>query len=148
MCRGRELGKRASNPAGARGRGHLCGVDDIHEEVGASVRLCDLIEGRRLEILARWEAAVRRLRPARALSELALRDHLPQLLERIAQVVRTVHEGGSASLGSFPEAHALARLDEGFDLETVATEFAVLRTTLLEVWLREVGPHLRVPEVE
>src|SRR5215211_7298741 len=126
---------------------YLPGVSENVKGRIAAARLCDVIERRLEEILARWESKVRTLHPARHLSETALRDFLPQILERIAAAVKAVHEGVRVSTEELPDSHALARLDEGFDLEEVAAEFALLRKTIVEVWQEEVGGLVGVEEV-
>src|SRR5215211_3309194 len=126
---------------------YLPGVSENVKGRIAAARLCDVIERRLEEILARWESAVRTLHPARNLSDTALRDYLPQILERIAAAVKAVHEGVHVSAEELPDSHALARLDEGFDLEEVAAEFAVLRKTIVDVWREEVGGLVGVEEV-
>lgn len=110
--------------------------------------LADLIQDRMEEILVRWEVEVRKTPPARELSEPVLRDHLPQLLGRIAALIRSDEEApDGAALEPFPESHALARLDAGFDLNTVAKEFGRLRRTILELWEEEQGQSIPVAQV-
>jgi PAS domain S-box-containing protein len=118
------------------------------EGTPVSVALCDVIQHRLPEILARWENAVRSLHPDRGLSEPALRDYLPQILQRIASGVKAVQENVRAPLDTYGgEVHAESRLDEGFDLESVAAEFAVLRKIILDVWQEQVGRMVQVQEV-
>jgi PAS domain S-box-containing protein len=113
-----------------------------HETLGveqsAPVHLGAFIREHRVELLADWERAVRRLPYARELSRPRLLDHLPDLLERIATVVETVHSGETRTLEDVPEVHALERLDSGFDLDEVAEEYALLRTCILQRY----GEHL------
>ena len=75
----------------------------------------------------------------RSLSRPQLLDHLPQLLDRIANVVETVHTGEHRTLEEFPEVHALEHLDAGFDLEQVANEYALLRACVLRLHGEHVG---------
>ncbi|ATB42611.1 histidine kinase [Cystobacter fuscus] len=96
------------------------------------------IHTQRARILADWEEAVRRLPYAQGLSRPRLLDHLPELLDRIANVVETVHTGGESSLDEMPEVHALERLDSGYDLDEVAEEYALLRACILQLY----GEHL------
>lgn len=98
------------------------------------LRLCDFLQQHADEIITAWERTVREWPVAQGLAGPALRDHIPDLLERIGDVVRTVHEGGRASLAHTPELHALDRLDRGFDLRAAAAELALLRRTTLELW--------------
>src|SRR5690606_18811053 len=86
---------------------------------GELVELSRLVESRIPEILARWERAARAIAPARRLSPPALRDDVASLIARIAAVIRT---GDARLLDEVPEAHALERLAEGFDLGAVVAE--------------------------
>jgi PAS domain S-box-containing protein len=95
-------------------------------------RLGPFIREQRSRILEDWEVAVRRLPYTQGLSRPRLLDHLPDLLERIADVVDTVHTGGHSSLDLMPEVHALERLDSGYDLDEVAEEYALLRACILQ----------------
>ncbi|KFE62407.1 PAS domain S-box protein [Hyalangium minutum] len=86
-------------------------------------------------ILQEWEAEVRRLPAAQRLSQLALRDHLPQLLESIASLVAEGRTGEvGAALGLVPDMHSLERQSEGFDLRQVVKEYQVLRQCVLRLW--------------
>lgn len=98
------------------------------------LRLCNFLELHRDEILERWERALRNLPAARQLSTPVLRDHVPELLRRIGDVVRTVHEPESVSFGDLPDLHALQRLATGFDVGAAVSELALLRDVALELW--------------
>jgi PAS domain S-box-containing protein len=97
-------------------------------------RLCDYIDDHREELLARWEHEVRALPEATPLSSSALRDHVPDLLAKIAEIVRTVHEPGPVRYGDLPDLHALDRLEAGFELPAVLAELTLLRRVTLEAW--------------
>lgn len=97
-------------------------------------RLCDFIRDRQEDILVAWEMLARQQPHAGDLSGPLLRDHLPELLRRIADVVQTVHTGGAESLEGVPDLHAIARLDLGFDLGAVVTEFKLLRSSVLKLY--------------
>ncbi|MCY1081202.1 PAS domain-containing protein [Archangium sp. miwbw1] len=96
------------------------------------------IRENRSRLLQEWEGAVRQLPYARELSRPRLLDHLPDLLDRIANVVETVRTGGDESLEELPEVHALERLDSGFDLDEVAGEYALLRGCILQLYAEHV----------
>ncbi|WP_073559195.1 ATP-binding protein [Archangium sp. Cb G35] len=100
--------------------------------------LGSFIRENRTNLLQEWERTVRRLPYARELSRPRLLDHLPDLLDRIAQVVETVRTGGDESLEGLPEVHALERLDSGFDLDEVAGEYALLRGCILQLYAQHV----------
>ncbi|AKJ06718.1 PAS domain S-box-containing protein [Archangium gephyra] len=113
-----------------------------NEGLGAEQQRLELgtfIRDNRARLLQEWERAVRRLPYARELSRPRLLDHLPDLLDRIAQVVETVRTGGGdESLEGLPEVHALERLDSGFDLDDVAGEYALLRGCILQLYAEHV----------
>jgi signal transduction histidine kinase len=98
-------------------------------------RLAQLLRDRREEILVAWEESVRALPKASRLETPVLRDEVPDLILEIAAAV----EGGNGnrSAGETPEAHALQRLDIGFDLEEVVTEYALLRGCIVQLLERE-----------
>ena len=102
------------------------------------LELGPFIRENRVRLLQEWERTVRRLPYARDLSRPRLLDHLPDLLDRIAQVVETVRTGGHESLDDLPEVHALDRLDSGFDLDEVAGEYALLRGCILQLYAEHV----------
>jgi PAS domain S-box-containing protein len=117
------------------------------ETTNAGQRLCDFIQARRQEVLTEWERRVRAYPVARHLSEPILRDHVPQLLERIAHIVRSVHTGRHETLEELPDKHALERLVAGYDLHTAARELGDLRDTILELWERESAGAITIQEV-
>ncbi|AKJ01352.1 PAS domain S-box-containing protein [Archangium gephyra] len=108
-------------------------------EAGGRLRLCDFIREHRTLILEEWERAARVLPEARRLSHPRLLDHLPPLLERMADRVESVHTGVPGSLEEWPEIHALQRLDVGFGLEQVTHEYSLLRTCILRLYGQHLG---------
>jgi PAS domain S-box-containing protein len=112
---------------------------DTSVDVEDPLRLCDFIRGQRARILEEWAHEACLLPETRGLSWPQLLNHLPQLLDRIANVVETVHTGEHRTLEEVPEVHALDRLDAGFDLEQVANEYALLRACILRLYGEHVG---------
>ncbi len=103
----------------------------MERHTGAGERrlpLAEFIERHRDQILAEWEASVRALPTAAQLDRRALRDHIPVLLDRIAESTRR-----DDAVGDVPDHHALERMDEGFDLDEVAREYALLRACILRI---------------
>lgn len=94
------------------------------------LRLTEFLRSRQREILARWEAAVRALPSAREIDQLTLIDHIPALLDHIAELAE---HGGTAPVGD-AAAHSLHRLEEGFDLVEAITELSMLRDCVLGLW--------------
>jgi PAS domain S-box-containing protein len=103
------------------------------------LRLCDFIRDHYARILEEWTREARLLPGVQGLSRPQLLDHLPELLERLANVVETVHTGEHRTLEDIPEVHALERLDAGFDLEQVASEYSLLRACILRLYSEYVG---------
>jgi PAS domain S-box-containing protein len=87
------------------------------------------------DILDEWERIVRQLPIARDLARPALIDHIPHLLARIADMAEGLVAGEKPRLPTdLAELHALERLEEGFDLGQVISEFAVLRDCIVKLW--------------
>ena len=88
--------------------------------------LAQFIEENKQEILERWAGWRRQERKSGQLTREQLLDHLPRLLDAIAQALR-----GGGSMEEMPDTdparHALMRLDQGFDLDQVVEEYAILR---------------------
>ncbi len=104
------------------------------------IHLAAFLRQQRQAILEAWEVEVRRLPAAQALDRTALRNHLPQLLERIADwLARPRQQGVAEGLGDIPDVHALERLGEGFDLRQVVTEYRLLRGCVLRLWAQHGG---------
>ena len=122
-------------------------VEPGSETAGQGIRLSDFIQERQHVILREWERRARELPAAEHLRPAALRDHIPQLLERISLVVRSIYTGHAESLLELPDKHALERLDEGYELRTVAEELSALRDVILELWEQQVAGAITVREV-
>jgi signal transduction histidine kinase len=103
-------------------------------------KLAKFIISRKVQILALWEGAARRLPTARELPKPVLLDSVPQLLDAIAKAINERASGESEIPTRFIEAHAFQRLDTGFDLGQVVAEYSLLRDSILELWERERMP--------
>ncbi len=91
--------------------------------------LAALINKERNALLSRWRKQVRQLPSARQLDIPTLNDHIPGLLDELAEALlskseRTIPE--TLSEGS-PPAHGLQRLQHAFDIEEVVAEYNILR---------------------
>jgi PAS domain S-box-containing protein len=92
------------------------------------------------EILSEWERALRGAVPrARRMSGPRLRDHVPALLERLADVVSAAGAGEAAPLGELAELHAADRWKAGRDVAAAARELTLLRDVALRLWHELVG---------
>jgi PAS domain S-box-containing protein len=102
-------------------------------------RLTDFIQTHRAEIVAVWAEAVSALPIARELERPLLVDHIPDLLDRICEIAQHVGAGRDPeSPLDLAELHAGERLEEGFDLGQVVTEYRMLRACILRLWARHV----------
>jgi PAS domain S-box-containing protein len=111
-------------------------------------RLADFLRERSAEILAHWEAEVRKVRAARNLDRPALLDHLSEFLEELADYVGALRTGHEASAPEEqPRIHALERLEVGYDLAEVVTEYAILRRCITELAAETHAPALRSAEL-
>jgi PAS domain S-box-containing protein len=106
-----------------------------------SLRLADFLRSHRDTILEAWETEVRRLLPAERLAQPAARDHLPLLLEGIAELISGPRETGTGlEPGTAPGGLSLERLGEGFDLRQVVRELRLLRRCVLRLWQAQGTP--------
>lgn len=92
------------------------------------------------EIMAQWRGIVRRLAPATELPGAQLVDHVPDLLDELADLAELLvrdpdapHPCQAAAL------HADDRLDAGYDIANLIEELSQLRRCVLTVWQREHG---------
>ena len=95
-------------------------------------RLGELILAQRDEVLADWRRQVRELPAAKELDRPTLDDHIPQLLEEIAEALKERRDDSipAVMLEGTPPAHGIQRLEDGFDLEEVVAEYNILRGTI------------------
>ena len=93
-------------------------------------RLATLIRRDREQLLADWRRQVRELSSARHLDEPTLNDHIPALLEELAEALLTPRSDESiahALIEGTPPAHGVQRLEDGFDIAEVVAEYNILR---------------------
>ncbi|HEU4726761.1 MAG TPA: PAS domain-containing protein [Kofleriaceae bacterium] len=96
----------------------------------------------RNEILAEWRRTARELPITRDMNAVVLVDHIPALLDEIAEIAEEI-AGDKPPSSGFETArrHALDRLGEGFDIATVVRELSLLRGATLAVWARAGVDH-------
>jgi PAS domain S-box-containing protein len=108
-------------------------------EHGPALSLGDFIRDRQPDILAEWLVEVRTLPVASALDQPALIDHVPDVLERIAATADNLAKGEPPQPPEREaDLHAAIRLDEGFDLPQVVSEFTILRDCIMRLWQQNV----------
>ena len=110
-------------------------------------RLEDFLREHREDILALWEAQVRRIRAARTLDRPALLDHLPEFLDELAEYVGEIRTGQDPVPPDRPRIHALERLEVGYDLAEVVEEYSILRRCITELAAQKHTPALRSAEL-
>jgi len=97
-------------------------------EESEPLRAADFLRAHREELLTEWEHSVQALYAERGERPSWVRDHIPELLTLLADAIEHGPEGLGTALS---DEHALTRLDEGFDLGEVASEYALLRKCIL-----------------
>lgn len=94
--------------------------------------LSGFLREKREDIFREWEVRARVEPKARPMSRLALLDHVPELIDHIAQVAEAQADQDIGATRA-PDIHALERLDQGYDLIDVVQEFSLLREVILEL---------------
>jgi signal transduction histidine kinase len=97
--------------------------------------LSDFVREHKEKILRTWKEIVsRRFADALREPEPLLIDHLPELLERIGEVLARRGSASTALISDASERHALVRLAEGRDLTELIEEYGALRSVIFELW--------------
>lgn len=105
---------------------------------GEGLELLHFLRTGRDDIVQAWVARVRQLPASRALPHERLVDHIPMVLDHLADMLDRMVSGADAELPvDVAERHAEHRIREGFDLYQVGVELALLRTVILERWERQ-----------
>ena len=89
-------------------------------------------------IMDEWLAAVRRLPSAHDLPLPVIADHVPDMLDQLAEAIER-EDTTAQSLHGLPNLHAALRAREGYDLRQVVAEYRTLRRIILEVFVRHGG---------
>jgi signal transduction histidine kinase len=112
------------------------------------MRLADFIAENIEPILAEWEAFARSIAPGEKMDALSLRDHAGEILlatvedmrsaqtpaERAARSRGHRRQGAAVTLNGASEQHAIVRLESGFDLLELVSEYRALRASVLRLW--------------
>ena len=95
-------------------------------------QLAGLIEQEREALLSRWRAQVRRFPSAQDLDVPTLNDHVPPLLDELAQAFRQISDEPipQTLLKGSPPLHGLRRFHDGFDIVEVVAEYNILRACI------------------
>jgi signal transduction histidine kinase len=120
----------------------------------SSMRLAEFILANLEPILAEWETFARGVTAGAAMEPLALRDHAEHILRAAARDMasaQTAAEQSSKSRGraasgdesdrldGASDEHAVGRVESGFDLMEVVSEYRALRASVVRLW-RESTP--------
>jgi signal transduction histidine kinase len=99
------------------------------ESFDAETALATLIDSENSRILTRWRQQVRELPSARDLDIPTLNDHIPELLNELAEALRAKSDQTipEALAGGSSPIHGLQRLKDTFDIEEVVAEYNLLR---------------------
>ena len=116
------------------------------------IRLADFIQQNTKPIISEWETFARTLTPAATnMTPLALRDHIPQILDFIVKDIKTPQtrsEQIQKSKGdkerdpaaTVAETHAALRLTGGFDIDQMVSEWRALRASVIKLWSEAETP--------
>ena len=93
------------------------------------IRLAQLIRQEAATLLATWRKEVRELPSARHLDIPTLNDHIPALLEELAEAFETRSDMSitEALVEGTPSDHGVQRLVDGYDIVEVVAEYNILR---------------------
>lgn len=100
--------------------------------------LASFIREYKQRIVDEWLAAAARLPSAHDLPLPVIRDHIPEILEKLAEAIER-EDATALSLQGLPNLHAAVRAREGYDLRQVVAEYRTLRRVILEVFAQH-GP--------
>jgi two-component system phosphate regulon sensor histidine kinase PhoR len=97
--------------------------------MSAPSKLAILIKEERVGLLARWRHQVRELPSARPLDVATLNDHMPGLLDELAEALEKKSDQSipAALAEGSPPDHGRQRLQDGYDIQEVIAEYNVLR---------------------
>lgn len=99
-----------------------------------------LIRTFRDDVVTEWRRAACELPIARDMTSATLLDHLPELLDEIADIADEFSSGPcSAPVFETARRHALDRLADGFDVAMIVRELSFLRDAIFSVWTRNLG---------
>ena len=102
---------------------------------GEVAKLSTLVWREREALLAAWRAQVKTLPSAQHLDIPTLNDHIPGLIDEIANALRSGTEETIAETitEGTPPAHGAQRYEDGFDIEEVVAEYNILRSCVHEL---------------
>lgn len=104
----------------------------IKDDLG---QLAALIRREREGLLMRWRGRIRELPSAKNLDIPALNDHIPLLIEELADAFERALAGvdGQQDMLGCPSIHSIERFKNGFDLMEVIDEYNILRECIYDL---------------
>jgi signal transduction histidine kinase len=126
------------------------------------MRLAPFIVAHTAAILQEWDAFARTVLPAQAHDALLLRDHAAEILLATVRDIESVQSAQnradrsagyndgtphSLSLNGASEEHAIGRLNSGFTLAQLVSEYRALRASVLGLW-RKASPATHAEDVD
>ena len=98
-------------------------------------RLAALIKRDRDALLSQWREQVRQLPSAKYLDTPALNDHVPALLDELANAFHSMSDQTipEALVEGSPPAHGMQRQQNGFDIVEVVAEYNILRGCIYDL---------------
>src|SRR5581483_9483012 len=126
--------------------------------------LAELITSHRQQILKSWEEFVRRINGS--LPRWVLRDHAPLIVDLIAQqmvddpppsrpqppltgaAANDSSEAVEGPLGRVTAIHVKLRIDSGFELAQIVSEYCTLRACVIDLWRAHDATHFTSSAVE
>lgn len=84
-------------------------------------------------ILSEWLAEVRQLPSAHSQPLDAIRDHIPDFLDRLADAI-DCGDVSAVTMQGLPNLHAAMRVREGYDLRQVVAEYRSIRAVILRLY--------------
>jgi len=96
-------------------------------------RLAVFIRANRQRILDEWLHVVSRLPSAHGLTQPTIADHIPELLDALAESIEREDVTALPTKG-LPSLHAALRVREGYDLRQVVAEYRALRRVIHEMY--------------
>ena len=100
--------------------------------------LSSFIREHRDAIVREWVSRAQGLPSAKGLTHARLHDHVPTILDRLADAIDRCDEG-PRPLEDLPEQHAILRFHDGYDLRQVVAEYRLLRHVITEMYAERGG---------
>lgn len=105
------------------------------------MELASFIRTHKQELMREWLSRVRALPAATVLPTPLLADHVPEILDALADALER-GDATSTALEQMPLEHAAQRYREGYDLRQIVAEYRMLRQIVVEAYQRHGEPRM------